>query len=168
MQDTLLEMARAIEADIGKQFEIYDADQMAGIDRLIRMGEYPDTIRTAWQLIDSGDVPAGTQLLTEREQVFVLRPGYKAINELSMGTLGTFIAQQMSAKAHSGFTGCPSFKEVSSGWWTDTREAAENARWHYLRDHVLPRWNSMTRAERDLQVKAALVLIDSDPVHNIR
>ncbi len=48
MQRIILQMAKDIEADIGKQFEAYDSEGLAGIDRLIQ-GGMPSDIRGPWK-----------------------------------------------------------------------------------------------------------------------
>ncbi len=160
IQRLIVKMAQDIEADIGKQFEAYDASGLAGIEALIAGGMSRE-ILVPWQEIDAGDVVGGTEGLTQREQVQVLKDGYDKINTLGSGTL---IAMRMSWEASSGLDGCPTFSEASHGWWTDTSGPDTNARWHYVRDIVLTRWSSMARGERDAAVRKALEAVNSAPV----
>ncbi|XZE18382.1 RHS repeat-associated core domain-containing protein [Pirellulaceae bacterium SH449] len=160
MQRIILQMAKDIESDIGKQFEAYDSGGLAGIDGLIA-GGMPGSIRGPWEQIDSGDYAGGSEGLTQREQTTVLNPGYGKINGLiPMSGIGI----PMSWEAKSGLDNCPTFSQVSNGWFTDTRGPDKNARWIYIRDHVLKRWNSMTRQERDDWVKKQLGAVNSPPV----
>jgi RHS repeat-associated protein len=161
MQRIILQMAKDIEADIGKQFEAYDSEGLAGIDKLIQ-GGMPSDIRGPWEKIDSGDYAGGSEGLTRREQTTVLNRGYEQINGLlPLSAIGI----PMSWQATSGLPNCPSFHETTkTGWFTDTRGPDRNARWIYIRDHVLRRWNSMTRQERDDWVKKQLGTVNSPPV----
>jgi hypothetical protein len=162
MQEIILQMAKDIEADIGKQFDAYDSEGLAVIDNLIQ-GGMPPSIRGPWEKIDGGDYAGGSEGLTQREQTTVLNPGYDRINGLlTFSAIGI----PMSWEAKSGLDKCPSFSNVSSGWFTDTRGPDSNARWRYIRDYVLKRWNSMTRQERDDWVKQQLEAVNSPGVRS--
>jgi hypothetical protein len=160
IQHIMVRMAQAIEADIGRQFEAYEAKGMEGIDSLIAGGHMQPFQRLTWAQIDRGEVRSGTESLTLREQTKILNPGYTELNNIP----GVGIV--MSLLATSGFNECPSYATTTlwRGSFADTRVGPENSRFSYIRDHVLSYWSTRTVDQRNKHVEQALEVINSPPL----
>ncbi len=166
MQKIVTQMAFRIFNDIGKQFQAYDQGGLGGIQQLIDNDQLDQGALQAWQLIDGGKVTEGTALLTQREQVQVLNPGYGQINKLAPFSL---IGRLMSSEAESGLPGCKTFREVfDKGLFSDTNpNADENLRWLYISRHVLTTWGNMSQQQQMATVDNALNLLNSPGVTTV-
>lgn len=156
LQRLTLAMARAIRDDVGKQSSVFAAE---GIEGIQGMGLDRANLN-AWESIARGDVWAGAEYLTKREQTDVLNPFYAELARLWWALKPAFT---LNAKSGLEGFGCPSFSDAMGYWpwanWTDSDEAAKNDRWKYIRDCLLPVWQGMGEEQRTDWVQQRLEVI---------